>query len=242
DSVNYSCAYDATFTVLGNLWAEDPDSWSTYFGHLSTYLGDFALAMRSVKEGRITFEQARNVVRRSLRAAHPDVFPNGRMFSSVDRLAETLLPSKFYAFGKQTCNGCGYVDGRSYGLLESYLTAGLSTGSTYPEGFPLRDWMLRYLTGGKRACPVCAANAIRCRLSMTTVLHDVPSLMIFDLIHDKILFDDVLTFNLQGGPVNLRLRGIIYGGQSHFTCRLIGKTGIMWFHDGITTAKDCIRE
>ncbi|KAJ6458942.1 hypothetical protein C8R47DRAFT_994903 [Mycena vitilis] len=40
----------------------------------------------------------------------------------------------------------------------------------------------------------------------------------------------------------MRLRGIVYGGQSHFTCRLIGKDGKMWFHDGITTGRDCIPE
>ncbi|KAJ6514262.1 hypothetical protein C8R47DRAFT_962284 [Mycena vitilis] len=242
DSINYSCAYDAMFTILGNLWAEDAERWSTSFIHLSTHLGDFAVAMRSVLEGRITFEQARNVVRRSLRTAKPDVFPNGRMFTSVDRLAEAMLPSKFYAVGRQGCTECGHDERMSYGMLESHLTAGLSTRTTYPDGFPLQHWLHRYLTEGRRPCPVCAANGVRCRLTMATTLRDVPPIMIFDLIHDKLLFDEVLTFDLQGVPANLRLRGIIYGGQSHFTCRLIGKNGTMWFHDGITTAKDCIRE
>ncbi|KAJ7806623.1 hypothetical protein B0H13DRAFT_2244087 [Mycena leptocephala] len=31
DSRNWSCAYDATFTVLGNLWAEDPNRWTANF-------------------------------------------------------------------------------------------------------------------------------------------------------------------------------------------------------------------
>ncbi|KAJ6458941.1 hypothetical protein C8R47DRAFT_143660 [Mycena vitilis] len=47
DSVNYSCGYDAMFTVLGNLWAEDTARWSTCFGSFGPCLADFALAMNS---------------------------------------------------------------------------------------------------------------------------------------------------------------------------------------------------
>ncbi|KAJ7152407.1 hypothetical protein C8R46DRAFT_820871, partial [Mycena filopes] len=36
-----------------------------------------------------------------------------------------------------------------------------------------------------------------------------------------------------------KLRGIIYGGQGHFTCRYIDRDGGMWFHDGITTGRRC---
>ncbi|KAJ7451901.1 hypothetical protein FB451DRAFT_965913, partial [Mycena latifolia] len=40
----------------------------------------------------------------------------------------------------------------------------------------------------------------------------------------------------------LCLRGIIYGGQSHFTCRFIDKYSNVWFHDGISTGRRCVRE
>ncbi|KAJ7102042.1 hypothetical protein C8R44DRAFT_576793, partial [Mycena epipterygia] len=39
-----------------------------------------------------------------------------------------------------------------------------------------------------------------------------------------------------------RLRGVIYGGQSHFTCRYVERDGEIWFHDGITTGRRCVRE
>ncbi|KAJ7018503.1 hypothetical protein C8F04DRAFT_977220 [Mycena alexandri] len=38
------------------------------------------------------------------------------------------------------------------------------------------------------------------------------------------------------------LRGIIYGGQAHFTARFVGRDGTLWFHDGITTGSNCIEE
>ncbi|KAJ7934892.1 hypothetical protein B0H13DRAFT_1591282, partial [Mycena leptocephala] len=39
-----------------------------------------------------------------------------------------------------------------------------------------------------------------------------------------------------------RLRGIIYGGQGHFTCRFIDKAGDIWFHDGMVTGRNCLPE
>ncbi|KAJ7019252.1 hypothetical protein C8F04DRAFT_975971 [Mycena alexandri] len=39
-----------------------------------------------------------------------------------------------------------------------------------------------------------------------------------------------------------RLRGIIYWGDAHFTARYISSHGSVWFHDGITTGRNCIAE
>ncbi|KAJ6453424.1 hypothetical protein C8R47DRAFT_1168222, partial [Mycena vitilis] len=64
------------------------------------------------------------------------------------------------------------------------------------------------------------------------------SVMVFDINHKKIVFDEVLTFRVLDTDVNMKLRGIMYGGQSHFICRMVGKDGKMWFHDGITTGRD----
>ncbi|KAJ6552778.1 hypothetical protein B0H19DRAFT_1072279 [Mycena capillaripes] len=36
---------------------------------------------------------------------------------------------------------------------------------------------------------------------------------------------------MPGATITLKLRGIIYGGQGHFTCRYIEKSGEIWFHD-----------
>ncbi|KAJ7079862.1 hypothetical protein C8R44DRAFT_636655 [Mycena epipterygia] len=47
---------------------------------------------------------------------------------------------------------------------------------------------------------------------------------------------------MAGRSVVLKLRGIIYGGRGHFTCRVIRPTKDVWFHDGITTGRACVRE
>ncbi|KAJ7816192.1 hypothetical protein B0H13DRAFT_1544900, partial [Mycena leptocephala] len=63
----------------------------------------------------------------------------------------------------------------------------------------------------------------------------VPPVLLVDISHYKLLFSKELVFPCQGATVTLRLRGIIYASQGHFTCRFIDKAGKMWFRDGITT-------
>ncbi|KAJ7629546.1 hypothetical protein B0H17DRAFT_962868, partial [Mycena rosella] len=71
---------------------------------------------------------------------------------------------------------------------------------------------------------------------------EVPSLIILEIIHRMIRFDEELVFDCNGLLVTLRLRGIIYGGQGHFTSKFIDRNGVVWFHDGITTGRRCTRE
>ena len=40
------------------------------------------------------------------------------------------------------------------------------------------------------------------------------------------------------GPVRMRLCGIIYTGQSHFTSRVINESGSVWKHDGMSDGRE----
>ncbi|KAA1479906.1 hypothetical protein DENSPDRAFT_744402, partial [Dentipellis sp. KUC8613] len=39
-----------------------------------------------------------------------------------------------------------------------------------------------------------------------------------------------------------KLKGIIYLGGNHFTSRIVGNQGEVWYHDGITTKEKCFHE
>ncbi|KAJ7658992.1 hypothetical protein B0H17DRAFT_836194, partial [Mycena rosella] len=54
--------------------------------------------------------------------------------------------------------------------------------------------------------------------------------------------DSEIGFDCSGTLIKMRLRGVIYGGQGHFTCRFFDRTVSMWLHDGITTSRQCIQE
>ncbi|KAF8872935.1 hypothetical protein CPB84DRAFT_1644916, partial [Gymnopilus junonius] len=38
------------------------------------------------------------------------------------------------------------------------------------------------------------------------------------------------------------LSGIIYSRQSHFVARIVDSEGSIWYHDGMTTGRCCIKE
>jgi hypothetical protein len=38
DAVNYSCAYDALFTILLSIWSENPQNWNRYFQNINEML------------------------------------------------------------------------------------------------------------------------------------------------------------------------------------------------------------
>jgi hypothetical protein len=79
-------------------------------------------------------------------------------------------------------------------------------------------------------------------MEIKVTLTDVPPVIIFNIVHEKLLFDDEIRLEVQGIQRVRALRGIIYGGQGHFTCRIVKRDGAMWFHDRITTGSSCIPE
>src|SRR5882762_11037901 len=52
------------------------------------------------------------------------------------------------------------------------------------------------------------------------------------------------TVKIQGlvQATTLHLKGLVYHGGYHFTCRIIDESGNIWFHDGITTGKISIKD
>jgi len=38
----------------------------------------------------------------------------------------------------------------------------------------------------------------------------------------------------------LKLAGVVYFGQEHFTARVVDRSQRMWYHDGLTTRRNCV--
>jgi len=51
-----------------------------------------------------------------------------------------------------------------------------------------------------------------------------------------------VTIDSDAGIVTLPIRGAIYYTGNHFVSRIISPTGDVWYHDGIETKRQCIRE
>ncbi|KAJ7044263.1 hypothetical protein C8F04DRAFT_942404 [Mycena alexandri] len=91
-------------------------------------------------------------------------------------------------------------------------------------------------------CPVCRLNTRRVRLQTQYKVNTVPPIMMITVDCGNMLFSKSLHFDVDGRMVVSRMRGIVYGGEGHFTARYISAHGSVWFHDGITTGRNCVEE
>ncbi|KAJ7662638.1 hypothetical protein DFH06DRAFT_987244 [Mycena polygramma] len=239
DSVDHSCGYDAMFGILANLWAESPELWSANFATVSALMKLLTDQLWLVVNGRITLEEGRNVVRRRMHAERPEFFPYGPNTTSIDRIARALLPEKDHAKGTQTCSHCGYIDPTQYGLLDAFACASLNSNEDNSGGVRLSEWLKKDLTRGLTNCPSCRRTGRRQRMTMNVTINEVPPVMIISMDHPRLVIDPMIHFDCRGELTCMKLRGIIYLGHAHFTCRMITKTGAIWFHDGIATGRRC---
>jgi hypothetical protein len=111
DGVNYSCAYDAFFSILWNIWLEDPTKWTNQFGDISQRMAVLAQGLKNVNQGIMTVENLRNNIHHTLNQEYPDIFPNGHQGASVEQLAEKMVYMQgTHAFAQLQCTGCDFMD------------------------------------------------------------------------------------------------------------------------------------
>ncbi|KAJ3513184.1 hypothetical protein NMY22_g15116 [Coprinellus aureogranulatus] len=82
--------------------------------------------------------------------------------------------------------------------------------------------------GVRGRCSVCDEQMVR-QMNVTGV---PPELLTFSL---ELAPDLVPNLTLVLGNSTYRLRGLVYGGRNHFTCRLIDKHGQVWYADGMAS-------
>jgi hypothetical protein len=78
DGDDYSCAYDALFTIFYNIWVEKPRTCTRRFKSLDNqYLTTLVSGFDQVLHKQKSFEVIRDIVRSMLHAAYPERFPMG---------------------------------------------------------------------------------------------------------------------------------------------------------------------
>lgn len=242
DHVNYSCAYDALFGIICNIWLDNIVVRAAQFNSMSTHMSALAQGFDRVLRGRATLEAVRDEIRRDLHTLQPIVFPYGTNGTSVDQLVTSMLqPDHTYGRISTQCVRCKYV----LGGFETFLAhISVTMGSLAPgpsRNISLATWFKNHLQRKSQMCPKClSADRGHVRMTRTTTFKTLPPLLFVLLSDEHILLDSSLKLNCSGRKVTLKLRGIIYHGAAHFTSRLITPGGVAWFHDGITTGSTSI--
>ena len=228
DSDDYSCSYDALFGILYNVWVSNPEKWCKEFASINEeYLGVLAKGFKKVVKGKATIEEIRDSVRLKLHEICPEDFPMGESYASVGDLAFRILSSdQVISESQLVCSECDYAEYEVDGNLGHILHG-------KPHGTPTST--LRWIAGleksTKKKCPDCSSKIVEQQYYTT-----VPKLMVFEYPDMDIKTSHSIKFK---DKTVLKLRGIVYHGNNHFTSRIISSEGHIWFHDGMSTGSTC---
>jgi hypothetical protein len=110
DHDNYSCAYDALFTVLYEIWSTDTKVWTKQFKEINQHhLKSLSVCFKKYMNGQATFETARDAIRHEIHTKNPEQFPYGTKGTSVVALTSAILaPHNFVAISSPVCTSCEY--------------------------------------------------------------------------------------------------------------------------------------
>ena len=107
DSHNHSCAYDAVFTILGDIWVYNQNMWTRELGLMSSFANKLGLGFQQVSLKQKTFEDARNSVRNLLRNKYSVAFPYGTSGVDISDLFVYMFTGKSVGKLKYNCTECG---------------------------------------------------------------------------------------------------------------------------------------
>ena len=223
DGEDWSCAYDAFFTILYDIWIQDPKAWSRRFRAIDNkYLTTLDTGFQQVFAEELSFEDLRDSIRPMLHALNPDDFPWGQFGASVGTLAyELLKPQSSVTLNQHMCTNCDYEEPE----IDDRLGYALTT--TGPQPASTAKWIGGLGHHSHDFCPECQA-----RMTWKIFYKGFPSILTLEYPDTDIKTSHKMFFAADDQKVTLYLRGVIYLGGFHFTSRIIHSDGTVWYHDG----------
>ncbi|KAF9455327.1 hypothetical protein BDZ94DRAFT_1371138, partial [Collybia nuda] len=233
DNHDYSCSYDSFFTILYNIWKDNPEKWTKNLQSIeNTYLNLLVKGFQNMN-GNQTFENVRNSVREKLHKNYPSIFPLGHTGTSVGQLAYYMLkPTDYNATSQAVCSKCNNEDMKVDEIhAYSVHTTSISTASS------TQDWVDPFEYPIGQFCQECLSPMVK-----HIKYNHIPKTLVLEYPHTNIETSHQIKFVVNGKSTSLYLRGIIYHGDNHFTSRVISREGQIWYHDGMLTKETCIED
>jgi hypothetical protein len=94
DHKDYSCAYDALFTIFYQIWIHNPTEWNHTFKKINPIMRLLSSQFHKFHNNEISIECARDTIHEILHEREPEIFPYGYAGTNVVSLAEHVLYSE----------------------------------------------------------------------------------------------------------------------------------------------------
>ena len=236
--LNNSCAYDAVFVVLYNIWRENPISTSNSWHTLQSELIDLLITSFETHVSfpgtsqRFSLEEIRDFLRRRLARISTE-FTFGR-YTSVHSIIERF----FKTSNPVTISELMCPNGHVVVNIHRSLTSSCQIVVFAQPGTSLQHCVDNFRVSLASRCLTCDTCLLR-----KTLFVQSPPIIIFDFEACVPSLSPILWITCgETGRVRYNLRGIVYYNDQHFTSRFVTGSGMIWFHDGILTGSSLIYE
>lgn len=196
-------------------------------------------------DGRSSFEETRDVARMALHQSDPTRFPMGTAGANCNDFLFKFFKQASYAYKVLQCPVCLYEDPRKTRVVMTYNDIVQQAGDyIYEDAAYTLAGVFGYedQIESERTCPKCAELTQTHRMNKMIKVTAVPPILILALECERHFIAPYIKIPFNGNIYKLKLRDVIYGGQFHFTSRIISSDGTIWYHDGITTKSSCRQE
>ena len=88
-------------------------------------------------------------------------------------------------------------------------------------------------------------HCISCRVVLTPIypqFMETPKIFALHTGLERLSIKASIHLNINGNLIEMRLGGIIYFGDAHFTCRIVDSINNVYYNDGLMTGNQCIYE
>jgi hypothetical protein len=225
DGNNYSCAYDALFTILFKIWAANTKKWKKVFQHSNLYLSTLHDGFQKYLRGLSTLEAACDGVQTLLYENDSILFPSGHTGCSVSALTTQM----FYAVYKVPQLHLQCSHGNYTIMINSNCVGRLMHVSHSATGSISQILPSHMCHQSQQVCS-------NFNFPLETKIHfnETHKIYAVDVTDRNVTLSR--TVKIQGlvWATTFHLKGLVYHSGYHFTCWIKNESGNIWFHDGIT--------
>jgi hypothetical protein len=203
------------------------------FQESNQYLYTLHDGFQKYLRGVDTLEAARDSVRALLYENDPLLFPSGHTGCSVSALTTQM----FYPVYKVPqlhlqCSHCNHTIMINSNRISRLMHVAHSATGSISQ---ILENHMRH-----QSQQVCG----NCNAPLETTIHfsETHKIYAVDVTDRNVTLSR--TVQIQGSvrATTLHLKGLVYYGDFHFTCRIVDESGNIWFHDGMTTGRTSIND